>query len=191
MALASRKQSAGAGRPAILFRTAGSSAFSLLHLGAHGLQMLRSAASIFHTPQRRNPPQDTGDTIPGSDPARARDCGKTRHFVDGRYFDLEKPSDLQAFSGDIEYALQNLKGPLILDEAQTLPALFPVLRSSCSARRKSLPAGCRSLEPSRRSERGCGTNSFGRRARCGGTSAVAHGTMTHSQPAIRPESHTL
>src|SRR5262245_48544121 len=35
-----------------------------------------------------------------------RQCGKTtlaRHFVDGRYFDLEKPSDLQIFSGDIEY----------------------------------------------------------------------------------------
>jgi predicted AAA+ superfamily ATPase len=62
-----------------------------------------------------------------------RQCGKTtlvRHFVDGRYFDLEKPSDLQVFSGDIEYALQKLQGPLILDEAQTLPALFPVLRSA-------------------------------------------------------------
>jgi predicted AAA+ superfamily ATPase len=62
-----------------------------------------------------------------------RQCGKTtlvRHFVDGRYFDLEKPSDLQVFSGDIEYALQKLQGPLILDEAQTLPGLFPVLRSA-------------------------------------------------------------
>src|ERR1700730_4182138 len=61
-----------------------------------------------------------------------RQCGKTtsaRHFVDARYFDLERPSDLQLFSGDIEYALQNLKEPLILDEAHTLPALFPVLRS--------------------------------------------------------------
>ncbi len=40
-----------------------------------------------------------------------RQCGKTtlmRHFVDARYFDLERPSDLQVFSGDIEYALQNL-----------------------------------------------------------------------------------
>jgi hypothetical protein len=61
-----------------------------------------------------------------------RQCGKTtlvRHFVDARYFDLERPSDLQVFSGDIEYALRNLKEPLILDEAQTLPTLFPVLRS--------------------------------------------------------------
>jgi hypothetical protein len=61
-----------------------------------------------------------------------RQCGKTtlaRHFIDARYFDLEKPSDLQVFAGDIEYALRQLKGPLILDEAQTLPPLFPVLRS--------------------------------------------------------------
>ncbi len=61
-----------------------------------------------------------------------RQCGKTtlvRHFINARYFDLERPSDLQVFSGDIEYALQNLKEPLILDEAQSLPALFPVLRS--------------------------------------------------------------
>jgi len=31
----------------------------------------------------------------------ARQCGKTtlvRHFVDGRYFDLERPSDLQVFA---------------------------------------------------------------------------------------------
>ena len=61
-----------------------------------------------------------------------RQCGKTtlaRHFVAGRYFDLEKPSDVQVFSGDIEYALRQFSGPLILDEAQALPALFPVLRS--------------------------------------------------------------
>jgi uncharacterized protein len=69
-----------------------------------------------------------------------RQCGKTtlaQHFVAGRYFDLEKPSDLQVFSGDIEYALRQLKGPLILDEAQTLPALFPVLRSLIDESRRS------------------------------------------------------
>lgn len=68
-----------------------------------------------------------------------RQCGKTtlvRHFVDARYFDLERPSDLQVFSGDIEYALQNLKEPLILDEAQTLPALFPILRSVIDTTRR-------------------------------------------------------
>jgi hypothetical protein len=47
-------------------------------------------------------------------------------------------ADLQVFAGDIEYALQNLKEPLILDEAQTLPDLFPVLRSVIDeARRKN------------------------------------------------------
>ncbi|HUL82852.1 MAG TPA: ATP-binding protein [Gammaproteobacteria bacterium] len=70
----------------------------------------------------------------------ARQCGKTtlvRHFVDGRYFDLERPSDLQVFAGDIEYALRQLKGPLILDEAQSLPALFPVLRSVVDEARRA------------------------------------------------------
>jgi predicted AAA+ superfamily ATPase len=69
-----------------------------------------------------------------------RQCGKTtlaRHFIDARYFDLEKPSDLQIFSGDIEYALRQLKGPLILDEAQTLPSLFPVLRSLIDESRRA------------------------------------------------------
>lgn len=69
-----------------------------------------------------------------------RQCGKTtlvRHFVEVRYFDLERPSDLQVFAGDIEHALENLKGPLILDEAQTLPALFPVLRSVIDESRRT------------------------------------------------------
>lgn len=61
-----------------------------------------------------------------------RQCGKTtlvRHFVEARYFDLEKPSDAQVFAGDIEYALRQISGPLILDEAQIMPGLFPVLRA--------------------------------------------------------------
>jgi predicted AAA+ superfamily ATPase len=69
-----------------------------------------------------------------------RQCGKTtlaRHFIAGRYFDLEKPSDLQVFTGDIEYALRQLKGPLILDEAQTLPELFPVLRALIDESRRA------------------------------------------------------
>jgi len=60
-----------------------------------------------------------------------RQCGKTtlaRNFLKGEYFDLEKPSDQQIFSEDIELALSRFKGPLIIDEAQTLPDLFPVLR---------------------------------------------------------------
>ena len=61
-----------------------------------------------------------------------RQCGKTtlaRYFLKGEYFDLEKPSDLQIFLGDIELALRRFDGPLIIDEAQILPDLFPVLRA--------------------------------------------------------------
>jgi uncharacterized protein len=61
-----------------------------------------------------------------------RQCGKTtlaRHFLKGEYFDLEKPSDLQVFMGDMELALRRFEKPLIIDEAQTLPGLFPVVRA--------------------------------------------------------------
>ncbi|HET6630535.1 MAG TPA: ATP-binding protein [Woeseiaceae bacterium] len=69
-----------------------------------------------------------------------RQCGKTtlvRHFLDARYFDLEKPSDLQVFAGDAEYVLRQLKGPFILDEVHTLPALFPVLRALIDESRRA------------------------------------------------------
>ena len=61
-----------------------------------------------------------------------RQCGKTtlaKHFLEGEYFDLERPSDQQVFVDDIEFALKRFEPPLIIDEAQTLPELFPVLRS--------------------------------------------------------------
>jgi hypothetical protein len=61
-----------------------------------------------------------------------RQCGKTtlaKHFLEGEYFDLERPSDQQVFVDDIEFALRRFETPLIIDEAQTLPELFPVLRS--------------------------------------------------------------
>jgi len=61
-----------------------------------------------------------------------RQCGKTtlaKYFLKGDYFDLERPSDLQVFMDDIEFALKKLNTPIIIDEAQTLPGLFPVLRS--------------------------------------------------------------
>ncbi len=61
-----------------------------------------------------------------------RQCGKTtlaRHFLKGEYFDLEKPSDIQVFQNDIELALRRFNGTIIIDEAQTMPELFPVLRS--------------------------------------------------------------
>jgi predicted AAA+ superfamily ATPase len=67
-----------------------------------------------------------------------RQCGKTilaKHFLTGEYFDLEKPSDMQVFMGDIELSLQRVKGPMIIDEAQTLPELFPILRSQIDENR--------------------------------------------------------
>lgn len=70
-----------------------------------------------------------------------RQCGKTtlaKVLVKGRYFDFERPSDLQVFSNDIEFALQQLSGSaLILDEAQVLPPLFPVLRAVIDLNRRS------------------------------------------------------
>ncbi len=45
------------------------------------------------------------------------------------YLDLELPSDFSKVSNDIELFLSTRKQPIILDEAQRLPELFPVLRS--------------------------------------------------------------
>ena len=68
-----------------------------------------------------------------------RQCGKTtlaRHFLEGEYFDLERPSDQQIFIDDIEFVLSRFDTPLIIDEAQILPQLFPVLRSMIDLDRK-------------------------------------------------------
>lgn len=61
-----------------------------------------------------------------------RQCGKTtlvRNTVDGSYFDLELPSDYQVFETDLELALRQAQSPVVLDEAQVLPDLFPVIRA--------------------------------------------------------------
>ena len=68
-----------------------------------------------------------------------RQCGKTTlalSFLEGDYFDIEKPSDRQVFAEDIEYALRQFENPIILDEAQELPELFPVLRTLIDEDRK-------------------------------------------------------
>jgi len=60
-----------------------------------------------------------------------RQCGKTtlaREGLGHAYFDLEKPSDHRLFAADPELALRNFAPPLILDEVQRLPEIFPVLR---------------------------------------------------------------
>ncbi len=61
-----------------------------------------------------------------------RQCGKTT-FVQlvakkYSYFDLEKPSHLTPFQTDPENRLEHLGTQIILDEAQRLPELFPILR---------------------------------------------------------------
>lgn len=69
-----------------------------------------------------------------------RQCGKTTlatRFLKGTYFDLEKPSDRQVFEPDVQFALSRFPEPLIIDEAQTLPHLFTVLRSIIDEKRKS------------------------------------------------------
>ena len=61
-----------------------------------------------------------------------RQCGKTtlaRSIGPGRYLDMELPSDRQLLSGDMEYTLRTLPAPVVIDEAQTVPELFPVLRA--------------------------------------------------------------
>lgn len=61
-----------------------------------------------------------------------RQCGKTTlcHFQgeDWKYFDLEKPSDYDLISQDIELFFRLNSDKVIIDEAQMLPELFAVLR---------------------------------------------------------------
>ncbi|MCD4654583.1 ATP-binding protein [bacterium] len=76
--------------------------------------------------------QNLADQFPAVLILGPRQCGKTtlaKHFIRAEYFDLERPSDLQIFINDIELALNRFEPPLIIDEAQILPDLFPVLRS--------------------------------------------------------------
>ena len=58
-------------------------------------------------------------------------------YGQSQYFDLERPRDLARLS-DLEGALEPLRGLVILDEAQQLPELFPLLR--VLADRPGLPA---------------------------------------------------
>lgn len=62
-----------------------------------------------------------------------RQAGKTTfakmELPDWRYFDLEKPSDFGRISSDREFFLSQYGEKCIIDEAQTLPEIFPALRS--------------------------------------------------------------
>ncbi len=68
-----------------------------------------------------------------------RQCGKTTLvrtlFPKAEIFDLEKPSDLQRLEADPYYTLRRARPPVLVDEAQRLPALFPVLRVLIDERR--------------------------------------------------------
>jgi hypothetical protein len=74
-----------------------------------------------------------------------RQCGKTTFIraalPDWDYLDLEKPSDLVRLSEDPEGGMSRLGNRFILDEAQRLPALFPVLRGWVDAHRKQRGQG--------------------------------------------------
>src|SRR5437867_11312358 len=61
-----------------------------------------------------------------------RQCGKTtfirQALPDWTYLDLERPSDAAPLAADPEARLGQLRGRVVLDEAQRLPEIFPILR---------------------------------------------------------------
>jgi hypothetical protein len=68
-----------------------------------------------------------------------RQCGKSTlvrlMFPKARIFDLERPSDLHLLEADPEHLLRHWKAPVILDEAQRMVSLFPLLRALIDERR--------------------------------------------------------
>lgn len=69
----------------------------------------------------------------------ARQAGKTtlarRTFPRAAYYDLERPSDRARIELDPEAVLGRARGIVVIDEAQAMPALFPVLRSLIDERK--------------------------------------------------------
>ncbi|MDD4869357.1 MAG: ATP-binding protein [Kiritimatiellae bacterium] len=68
-----------------------------------------------------------------------RQCGKTtlaKTALKARYFDFELNSDRQVFDADPELAIRRIPGPIVFDEAQTMPHLFPALRALIDEERK-------------------------------------------------------
>jgi len=69
-----------------------------------------------------------------------RQCGKTTFIRQAlprwAYFDLDRPSDAGPFAADPEARFAQLGNHVVLDEAQRLPELFPVLRSLVDRDRK-------------------------------------------------------
>lgn len=62
-----------------------------------------------------------------------RQCGKTTfarmELASWNYLDMERPSDRRPLEADIEGRLRAIGNHVIIDEAQRLPELFPVLRA--------------------------------------------------------------
>jgi predicted AAA+ superfamily ATPase len=69
----------------------------------------------------------------------ARQIGKTTLLTQLRpnapFFDLESPSDLEKIEDDPEFLLAQYTDTVVIDEAQSLPSLFPVLRVLIDKRR--------------------------------------------------------
>ncbi len=69
-----------------------------------------------------------------------RQCGKTTFakttFPEYEYLDLELPSDFTKIESDPELFLRSRTKPLVIDEAQRMPELFPVLRALIDTDRK-------------------------------------------------------
>lgn len=63
----------------------------------------------------------------------ARQVGKTtlarRTFPAATYLDLERPADLDRLEADAEFALERMRPPVVIDEAQAWPPVFAVVRS--------------------------------------------------------------
>lgn len=71
-------------------------------------------------------------TLPAVLVVGPRQCGKTTFvrslFPDWTYLDLERPSDLGVLEADLEGFFAAHPRRVLIDEAQRLPGLFPVLR---------------------------------------------------------------
>jgi predicted AAA+ superfamily ATPase len=69
----------------------------------------------------------------------ARQVGKTtllkQVLPDNPFFDLEKRSDFDRISRDPDFFLSQYDQPIVIDEAQILPQLFPALRVAIDANR--------------------------------------------------------
>lgn len=70
-----------------------------------------------------------------------RQCGKSTlvrsELPAWRFFDLESPSDLARVSGDLAAFFAANPDSVVVDEVQTLPALFPALRHHVDQRRRN------------------------------------------------------